>query len=292
MVMKRRPSDVIFDSFNYFILLILLLVTFYPFLYIVVASLSDPLKVLQSGSILLWPRGFNIGSYEMVFRNPMISVGYCNTIMYVVIGTAINIFMTSLGAYVLSRKDLYGKKLLMLLIAFTMFFSGGLIPSYLLINKLNMMNTIWALVVPGAVSTWNLIVMRTSFEGIPDSMCESAKIDGANDFTILLKVILPLSLPILAVMTLFYSVGHWNSWFGALLYLRDRKMYPLQLILREILITNSVESMTTGLSGDIDPVAENIKYATVVIATVPILLVYPFLQKYFVKGVMIGAIKG
>ncbi|MEN6314224.1 MAG: carbohydrate ABC transporter permease [Clostridiaceae bacterium] len=290
--MKRRPSDVIFDSFNYFILLILLLVTFYPFLYIVVASLSDPLKVLQSGSILLWPRGFNIGSYEMVFRNPMISVGYCNTIMYVVIGTAINIFMTSLGAYVLSRKDLYGKKLLMLLIAFTMFFSGGLIPSYLLINKLNMMNTIWALVVPGAVSTWNLIVMRTSFEGIPDSMCESAKIDGANDFTILLKVILPLSLPILAVMTLFYSVGHWNSWFGALLYLRDRKMYPLQLILREILITNSVESMTTGLSGDIDPVAENIKYATVVIATVPILLVYPFLQKYFVKGVMIGAIKG
>lgn len=292
MVIKRRLSDVIFDSFNYFMLLILMLITLYPFLYILAASLSDPLKVLQSGSILLWPRGFNAGSYGMVFRNPMILIGYRNTIMYVVIGTAINIFMTSLGAYVLSRKDLYGKKILIFLIAFTMFFSGGLIPSYLLINQLNMMNTIWALVVPGAISTWNLIVMRTSFEGIPENMCESARIDGANDFTILLRVILPLSLPILAVMTLFYSVGHWNSWFGAMLYLRERSLYPLQLILREILVTNSVDSMTTGLTGDIEPVAENIKYATVIIATVPILLVYPFLQKYFVKGVMIGAIKG
>ena len=291
MAIKRRLSEGVFDIINYFILLLLVLITLYPFLYILFASLSDPLKVLQRGSLLLWPEGFNTGAYKMVFKNPMILTGYKNTIIYVVAGTAINILMTSFGAYVLSRKDLYGRRFFMFLIAFTMFFSGGLIPLYLLINQLNMVNTVWAIIIPSAISTWNLIVMRTSFEAIPDSMFESAKIDGGNDFTILFRIILPLSMPIVAVMILFYSVGQWNSWFGAMIYLRERELYPLQLILREILITNSVDSMTAGLGGDIEPIAENIKYATVMIATVPILMVYPFLQKYFVKGVMIGAIK-
>lgn len=291
MAIKRRLSEGVFDIINYFILLLLVLITLYPFLYILFASLSDPLKVLQRGSLLLWPEGFNTGAYKMVFKNPMILTGYKNTIIYVVAGTAINIIMTSFGAYVLSRKDLYGRRFFMFLIAFTMFFSGGLIPLYLLINQLNMVNTVWAIIIPSAISTWNLIVMRTSFEAIPDSMFESAKIDGGNDFTILFRIILPLSMPIVAVMILFYSVGQWNSWFGAMIYLRERELYPLQLILREILITNSVDSMTAGLGGDIEPIAENIKYATVMIATVPILMVYPFLQKYFVKGVMIGAIK-
>ena len=291
MTIKRRLSEGVFDIINYFILLLLVLITLYPFLYILFASLSDPLKVLQRGSLLLWPEGFNTGAYKMVFKNPMILTGYKNTIIYVVAGTAINILMTSFGAYVLSRKDLYGRRFFMFMIAFTMFFSGGLIPLYLLINQLNMVNTVWAIIIPSAISTWNLIVMRTSFEAIPDSMFESAKIDGGNDFTILFRIILPLSMPIVAVMILFYSVGQWNSWFGAMIYLRERELYPLQLILREILITNSVDSMTAGLGGDIEPIAENIKYATVMIATVPILMVYPFLQKYFVKGVMIGAIK-
>ena len=291
MTIKRRLSEGVFDIINYFILLLLVLITLYPFLYILFASLSDPLKVLQRGSLLLWPEGFNTGAYKMVFKNPMILTGYKNTIIYVVAGTAINILMTSFGAYVLSRKDLYGRRFFMFMIAFTMFFSGGLIPLYLLINQLNMVNTVWAIIIPSAISTWNLIVMRTSFEAIPDSMFESAKIDGGNDFTILFRIILPLSMPIVAVMILFYSVGQWNSRFGAMIYLRERELYPLQLILREILITNSVDSMTAGLGGDIEPIAENIKYATVMIATVPILMVYPFLQKYFVKGVMIGAIK-
>ena len=291
MTIKRRLSEGVFDIINYFILLLLVLITLYPFLYILFASLSDPLRVLQRGSLLLWPEGFNTGAYKMVFKNPMILTGYKNTIIYVVAGTAINIIMTSFGAYVLSRKDLYGRRFFMFMIAFTMFFSGGLIPLYLLINQLNMVNTVWAIIIPSAISTWNLIVMRTSFEAIPDSMFESAKIDGGNDFTILFRIILPLSMPIVAVMILFYSVGQWNSWFGAMIYLRERELYPLQLILREILITNSVDSMTAGLGGDIEPIAENIKYATVMIATVPILMVYPFLQKYFVKGVMIGAIK-
>lgn len=291
MAMKRRMIEIIFDTVNYFVLFLLMLVTLYPFFYILVASMSDPLKVLQSGSLLLWPQGFNVDAYKMVFRNPMILVGYRNTVMYVVSGTAINLLLTSFGAYVLSRKDLYGRNFFMVLIVFTMFFSGGLIPTYLLINQLNMVNTVWAIIIPSAISTWNLIVMRTSFEAIPDSMVESAKMDGGNDFTVLFKIVLPLSLPIIAVMTLFYSVGHWNSWFGAMIYLRERNLYPLQLILREILITNSVDSMTAGLTGDTAPIAENIKYATIIIATLPILMIYPFLQKYFVKGVMIGALK-
>jgi putative aldouronate transport system permease protein len=184
------------------------------------------------------------------------------------------------------------KNPIMMLIVFTMFFSGGLIPNYLLVSELGMLNTRWALIIPGAISTYNLIIMRTSFQGIPASLEESAKIDGANDFTILFRIILPLSLPIVSVMILFYGVSHWNAWFNALLYLRDRDLYPLQLVLREILITNSTDSMTTGAS-DIDKalISETIKYAAIIVATVPVLFLYPFLQKYFVKGVMIGAVK-
>jgi putative aldouronate transport system permease protein len=209
------------------------------------------------------------------------------------VGSAFNLFMTSLGAYVLSRRNLMLKSQLMIMITITMFFSGGLIPMYLLINDLGLYDTRWALIIPGAISTWNLIVMKTSFQGVPQSLEESARIDGANDFTILFRIIIPLSLPVMAVMLLFYAVGHWNSYFGALIYLTDADKFPLQLILRELLLANNMmQEMLTGVdSTERHQVAQTIKYATVMVATLPILLLYPFLQRYFVKGVMIGSLK-
>lgn len=222
----------------------------------------------------------------------MIITSYLNTFFYVVVGTTVNILLTSLGAYALSRKNVKWKNFIMFMIVFTMFFEGGLIPLYLLVSELNMIDTRWALIFPTAVSAFNLIIMRTAFQGIPDSLEESARIDGANDFTILFRIILPLSLPVVAVMILFYGVYHWNSWFHAMIFQQDRELFPVQLILREILIANDTNSMTTGVSAvDAMPIGETVKYATIVVATLPILCLYPFLQKYFVKGVMIGGIK-
>jgi putative aldouronate transport system permease protein len=274
-------------------MILLSAVTVYPFLYVLFASLSDPSWVVQMRGLIWYPKGFTIEAYKLVFANPSILTGYVNTLIYVVFGTALNILMTSLGAYALSRQSVMWKNPLMFIIVFTMFFNGGLIPTYLLINELGMLDSRWALIIPSAMSAYNLIIMRTSFQGIPVSLEESAKLDGANDFTVLFRIVLPLSMPVVAVMILFYGVSHWNGWFNALIYLRTRDLYPLQLILREILITNSTDSMMTGVGGaDKMPIGETIKYATIIVATVPILLLYPFLQKYFVKGVMIGAIKG
>ncbi|MCZ8518932.1 MULTISPECIES: carbohydrate ABC transporter permease [Paenibacillus] len=292
MLNRRTTGEKVFDGTNAMFMVLLSLLTLYPFLYVAFASLSDPAELMQHRGLLLMPDGFSLDAYKAVFDNPMIPAGYRNTLFYVAAGTAINLFMTSLGAYVLSRKGVYFRNALMFLIVLTMFFQGGLIPTYLLVSSLGMIDTPWALLLPGAISTWNLIIMRTSFQAVPVSLEESARIDGANDWTILFRVIIPLSLPVMAVMILFYGVGHWNAWFGAMIYLRDRELYPLQLVLREILITNSTDNMMTGASSlDKIPVGETIKYATIIVATVPILLLYPFLQKYFVKGVMIGAIK-
>ncbi|MFE5319406.1 carbohydrate ABC transporter permease [Paenibacillus sp. NPDC056579] len=291
-MVKRSFGEKSFDLFNTLLMLLLCFVTLYPFLYVLFASFSNPADVAQHRGLLYSPIGFNLGAYKAVFDNPMIAKGYQNTLFYVVAGTAINLFMTSLGAYALSRRNLYFKNHIMFLIVITMVFSGGLIPSYLLIGNLGMLNTPWALLIPGAISTFNLIIMRTAFQGVPVSLEESAKMDGANDLTILFRVVVPLSMPVIAVMILWYAVGHWNSYFSALIYLRDRELYPLQLILREILITNSTDNMMTGASaGDKIPIGETIKYATIIVSTLPILCLYPFLQKYFVKGVMIGAIK-
>lgn len=291
--MSRSWGERIFDIANSLFLILLSLATLYPFLYVLIASFSDPAWIVQFRGLLWYPKGFNWEAYVMVFKNPAIMTGYLNTILYVILGTSLNILMTALGAYALSRQDVMWKNPVMFMIVFTMFFSGGLIPTYLLINDLGMVDTRWALLIPTAMSAYNLIIMRTAFQGVPVSLEESAKLDGANDFTILFRVILPLSMPVVAVMVLFYGVAHWNAWFSALIYLRTRDLYPLQLILREILITNSTESMMTGVGGnDKMPIGETIKYATIIVATAPILFLYPFLQKYFVKGVMIGAIKG
>ncbi|MDF2921431.1 MAG: sugar transporter permease [Paenibacillaceae bacterium] len=290
--MKRTKSELLFDAGNTIVMLLLILVTFYPFYYVFIASISDSKELISHTGILLAPLGFNTDAYNMVFHNPNIGTGYANTIFIVISGTVINMVMTIVAAYALSR-DFMLKNTIMMGIIFTMFFSGGLIPNFLLVNNiLHLGESYWALILPGAINTWNLIVMRTSFRGIPESLIESARMDGAGEMRILARIVLPLSMPVISVMLLYYGVAHWNSWFSALLYLRERKMYPLQLILREILILNNTESMSAGTAaGDQEAIGESIKYATIMVATLPILAVYPLLQKYFVKGVMVGAIK-
>ena len=294
MVTKRTWSGKVFDIFNTLFMLFMIVITLYPFYYVITCSISDSNMIIGDKGLMLLPKGFSMGAYQMVMRNPNILSSYRVTLILVVVGTLVNVLMTSIGAFVLSRKRFAIKKTLTILIIFTMYFIGGMIPGYLLTYKvLHLGNTLWALILPGAISTYNLIIMRTNFIAIPDSLEESAKIDGANEIVILFKIILPLSLPILAVMTLFYGVGHWNSWFNAMLFIRDRAKYPLQLILREILLLNSTDAMT-GDASSVDKynIGESIKYATIIVATLPILVVYPFIQKYFVKGMLIGAVKG
>lgn len=293
MHIRKTPGERAFDAINVFLLGALVVVTLYPLLYVLFASFSNPGELARYSGLLLGPLGFSTAAYEAVFANPNIATGYRNTLFYVVAGTIINLILTCLGAYALSRRNVMWKTPITLLIVFTLFFSGGLIPTYLLVARtLDWIDTPWALLIPGAISTWNLLVLKTAFEQVPPALEESARMDGANDFVILWRVVIPLSLPAIAVITLFYAVAHWNAYFSALIYLRDRTLYPLQLVLREILIANQTGDMTTGtLGGDVEPIGETIKFATIIVATIPILFLYPFLQRYFVKGVLIGAIK-
>ena len=294
MQMKRSVGEKGFEVFNIIFMIFMIVITLYPFYYVVTCSLSDSRLLMGSRGLMLKPLGFNLEAYKEVLRNPNISSGYRVTIFLVVVGTAINVLMTSLGAFLLTRKDFPIRKPLTYCIIFTMYFSGGMIPSYIVVYQLlHLGDSIWALILPTAISTYNLLIMRTNFAGIPTSLEEAATMDGANEFVVLFKVILPLSLPVVAVMVLFYGVGHWNSWFNAMLYIRTKSKYPLQLILREILLINATDSMLGDSTGaDKYKMGESIKYATIVVATVPVLCVYPFIQKYFVKGIMIGAVKG
>jgi putative aldouronate transport system permease protein len=294
MRMKRSAGDHIFDFANILIMIIMVIITVYPMLYVLTASLSNSFDLMSHTGFLFFPLRPNFNAYKFVLRNPNIFSGYRNTFIVLAGGTVINMFLTCMGAYVLSRKKFAIRNVLMVLIVFTMYFSGGLIPRYLLVsNTLHLRNTYWAIMLPGAISTWNLIIMRTAFAAVPASLEESAKIDGANDFHILWSIVVPVTIPTIAVISLFYIVGHWNAWFDSMIYLRRREMYPLQLILREILISSSTDSMTAEVAQeDKEAIGESIKYATIIVSTIPILVVYPFLQKYFVKGVMIGAIKG
>ncbi|MGG3506420.1 carbohydrate ABC transporter permease [Paenibacillus sp. FSL W8-0187] len=292
MFHKRSLGESIFSVVNTCFMLLLCFVTLYPFLYVLFASLSDPAEIARFRGMLFFPTGFNLDAYKAVIDNPMILTGYRNTLFYVAGGTIINLFMTTLGAYALSRRNVYFNNSIMLIIVITMVFNGGLIPTFLLVNSLGMLDTPWALLLPGAISSFNLIIMRTAFQAVPVSLEESARIDGANDWIIMSRIIVPLSMPVIAVMVLWYAVGHWNSYFSALIYLRDRELFPLQLVLREILISNSTDSMTTDAAAtDRLDIGITIKYATIIISTLPILCLYPFLQKYFVHGVLIGALK-
>lgn len=293
MKIKLSPGEIIFSIFNTMLMVFIVLVMLYPLLYVLFASFSDPARLMATRGLLLGPLGFHLDAYKLVFDNPSILIGYRNTLFYVTVGTLINVMMTALGAYVLSRRNLMFRRPISLLMVFTMFFSGGLIPTFLLVGRtLGWMDNPLAILIPGAISTVNLIIMRTAFEGLPYEMEEAARMDGANDFDILFRIVLPLSMPVVAVMILFYAVAQWNSYFPAMVYLRTRDLYPLQIFLRDILISNSTDSMMTGVSsGDQMPIGETIKYATIIVATVPILVIYPFLQRYFVKGIMIGAVK-
>ena len=290
---KKSTGEHIFDVVNIAFMLFMMLITLYPFLYVVFGSLSMPAEFSKHTGILFHPIGFQLDAYKVVLKNDDILTGYLNTIIYVGVGTSLSILLTILTAYVTSRKDLMLKSFIMKMMMFTMFFSGGMIPTYLMMQSLGIMGTRFSVILPGLISVTNVIILRTSFMGIPQGLEESATMDGANDFIVLFRIIVPLSMPAISVMILFYGVGRWNSWFEAFLYLRDRSLYPLQLILREILVDNSTEVMMVSL-GTLkgQDMSEIIKYATVIVSTLPILCIYPFLQKNFVKGVMIGAIKG
>jgi len=292
MKIKMTRGEQIFEICNLIFLSLVVLVTLYPFYYVVVASISDPARMASFSGLLIKPLGFSLSGYKSVLENPNIFSGYKNTIFYVIVGTSVNLVMTILSAYVISRKGFLFKNALSLMVVFTMFFGGGLIPFYLQVQSLGLAGTRWALIFPSAISTYNLLVLRTAFSSIPESLEESVRIDGGNDFVLLTRIVVPLSVPTIAIMVLFYGVGHWNSWFHAMVFLRERTLYPLQLILREILVLSDTTSMTTGMVVDREQLGETIKYATIIVTTLPILCVYPFLQKYFVKGMMIGAVKG
>lgn len=288
-------NDRVFNICNGGFLAIVIIVILFPLIYTVSASFSDP-RMVTSGKLYFWPVGFTFESYVEVFKNKDILMGYRNTIIITLVGTLTNMIITVCGAYPLSRKDFYGRKVLIMIFSFTMFFGGGIIPLFLIVQSLGIMNTWASLILPYLISTYNLIIMRTYFEySVPYELQEAAYIDGYSNIGILLKVVLPLSGPILAVISLYYAVGYWNSYFSAMLFISDRSLYPLQLFLREILVMNQAQNMLDSAAEDMARQAmraETIKYSVIVVSSLPMLLLYPLVQKFFVKGVMIGALKG
>lgn len=261
--------------------------------YVVCASFSDNVQLLATRGILWYPKGFTLSAYRLAFTHPLIGSGYRNILFILAMSLPINIIMTLFCGYFLASKDVYFKKPILAMIMFTMFFSGGMIPNYLNIRSLGLYNSLWSLILPGAMSVYNSIICRTAIEAIPDSLIESAYMDGANDFLIVFHIVFPVIMPTIAVLLLYYGVGHWNSWFSASLYIRDNEKLPIQNVLRAVLIANSNILNSSAANDDkFDKFAETIKYAAIVISTVPVLCIYPFLQKYFVKGIMIGAVKG
>lgn len=295
MLRRKSIADNVFQTVNYALLVFGMMITLYPVIYVLSASFSDPLRIIQ-GDIWLLPKGLNVNAYARVLRNADIMTGYRNSILYTVLGTVINLIMTTLGAFPLSRPQLPGQKILTVFILFTMFFSGGLIPSFMINQSLGLYNNIGVMVLPGAISVYNLMIMRSFFRSsIPIELYDAAYMDGANNFQTLFRVILPLSKPIYAVMLMYYGIGHWNAFFNALIYLNDRDKFPLQLVMRELLIQDNMSGMM-GEGGEtmVDQMllSESLKYAVIVVASLPALVIYPFLQKYFVKGIMIGAVKG
>ncbi|MCP1311238.1 carbohydrate ABC transporter permease [Paenibacillus tyrfis] len=281
-----------FDAVNIVLLLGVAAATLYPFVYMAAVSLSKDIYVMKN-EVFLWPKGFNLNMYAVVFRDKQIWSAYGNTILYVTLGTAVSLVVTSMGAYALSRKDMVFQRGFTLMIVFTMFFSGGMIPTFLVVRELGLVDTIWAMVLPGAVNTWNLIIMRTFFSGMPKELEESGRMDGLTDIGVFVRIVLPLSKAVFATIGLFYAVALWNNFYLPLLYLRQPDLFPLQVLLRNLILAGAVNSgEVTSIGGDNLIVEDSLKFATIMVSTVPILLIYPFIQKYFVKGVMIGAVKG
>lgn len=291
MKIKESISYKIFKAADILIISLIALVCLYPMIYVLFASLSNSALFIQHQGLLFKPLDLTFDSYIQVTKHPMIVRGYINTIFVVIAGLATNMLCTLTGGYVLSVKEFKWRKLLNRLVVFTMLFSGGMVPHYLTVKAVGLLDSYWSLILPVAINTFNLIIIRTAFESVPESLAESARLDGANDFIILFRIILPLTMPSVAVIILYYGVQHWNSWFSSMLYLQTRQKYPLQLILREILLQNDTSTMTAG-GGDTIGMSDTVKYAVIIVSTLPILCLYPFLQRYFVKGVMVGAVKG
>lgn len=292
---KRIEStgDRIFSVINGIILIALCIVTLYPIWYVFCASLTSNTYLVSHPGLMLRPHEFTLGAYKLALTHPLLLSGYRNILIVLVASLPINILLTLFAGYFMASKNMMFKPLIQGLIMFTMFFSGGMIPAYLNIRSLGLYNSLFALILPGALSVYNAIICRTAIEAVPDSLRESAYIDGAQDLTILFKIVVPLIKPTLAVLLLYYGVAHWNSWFNASIYLKDNEMLPIQNIMRSILIANSnVLNSAASENDQVNQFAEAIKYATIILTTVPVLCIYPFVQKYFVKGVMIGAVKG
>lgn len=293
---RRTTEDRVFSLCVYTLGTLFMLLAAYPILYVLAASFSDP-EMIVSGQVFLLPKGLQLRAYEAVFKSEDVLIGYRNTVLYSITGTVINVVLTTVGAYALSRPDLAGRNLLTFLISFTMFFSGGMIPTYITIRNLQLLDTFWVMVLPGAVSATNLIIMRNFFQhSVSQEIIEAAWVDGCSNAGTLWRVVLPVSGSIVAVMVIFYFVGHWNAYFDAMIYLSDKNRYPLQVFLREILIQNQLGDMSGGAEAvgqsEMTLLYESLKYAVIVVATLPILLVYPFMQRYFVKGIMMGSVKG
>lgn len=291
MVNTRSKGDRAVDILIIVVMLILGVIMLYPMLYELMVSFSEPAELVRHRGLLIWPLGFDTTAYQLVLSNHQVLTGYGNTLFILAVGLVLNITMTCLGAYCLTRIHVYWHRLMTMFVLITMYFSGGLIPMYLTVRGLGMYNTLWSVIIPTAISTYNMIILRSYFSSIPESLVESVFIDGGGHMTVLCRIFIPLSLPAMAVMVLYYGVGHWNSWFNANLYLQDRSKWPLQLVLRNILIEGSNLDLGGTVVADYEMLAKSMKAAMVIVTTVPILVIYPFLQKYFVGGMMIGSLK-
>ena len=292
---KESKGDRLFNIFNFIFVSVIFIIVLYPLIYVVSSSISSPEAVI-SNQVRLFPVGFSLEGYRAVFAHGQIVTGFLNSFWYVVVGTAINIAFTLLAAYPLSRKDFADRNIIMKIFAFTMMFSGGMIPTFLLVRDVGLLDTRWAMVIPNAFTVFNVIVARTFFQNtIPDELLESSKLDGCSDFGFLRRIVMPLSGTIIAVLVLFYSLAHWNTFFNALLYLRSAELFPLQVILRNILLLNQ---MDMGMLGDFaeaarrEWVAALLRYSLIVVSSLPFMVLYPFVQKFFVKGMLVGAVKG
>lgn len=289
--MKESKQYKIFKVFNVFILLVIIFCTLYPFINVVAQSFSSE-SYINSGQVNLLPKGFNVETYQKVMSDTMFWINYKNTVVYTVVGTLISMFLTTIFAYALSKRRLVGRRFLTVFAVFTMFFNGGLIPNYVLINALGFANSMWAIVIPGAISIYNMLIMKSFFENMPEELEEAASIDGLNTYGILLKIILPLSKAVIATMVLFYAVAYWNSWFSAFIYLDKKELFPVTIYLRNM-IAGTTSGMSAGATSadNLTQISANIKSVTMVLTILPILTIYPFVQKYFVSGVMLGSVK-
>ena len=291
MKIKKSKAEWVLDFFIYVVLIALVLVTAYPIWYVIVASFSSGTYLATHGGMLLWPGEFSLGAYKGFFQHPLLMSGFRNILIVLALGLPCSLILTVMCAYFMASSGMMLKKPITYMIMFTMYFGGGLIPTYLNIKDLGMLDTLWALILPGSLSVYNALICKTAMESVPKSLSESAYLDGANDIQVLFKIYLPLIKPTLAVLVLYYGVAYWNSWFNASIYIKDQRLLPIQNILRRILTANSQLS-GSAMVDNYDQYAESVKYSSIVISTLPIMCVYPFLQKYFAKGVMIGAVKG